>query len=154
MLAARAATIEPTITVTAAYQSDPWILRAVLDRGAPVDGAPRDWRRPIVVAVERDRWAHVALLLARGAAFDENRDGRSPLSVAAMLGNLHSVNVLVDHELATGGLQIITTPGPYRPHLTGMRRIDVALLETTDPAAIELLVRRGADPDLVARLRR
>jgi ankyrin repeat protein len=99
-------------------------------------------------------WAHLALLLARGASFDEDLNGHSPLSQAAQRGHLRCVELLVDRELATGGLQTIRTAGSYRPQLEGIRRIDMALLGATDPRVIELLVRRGADVALVDRLRR
>jgi ankyrin repeat protein len=136
LLLAASSALDPTITLAATDQSDPWILAAVLDRGAPVD-TPVHGRRPLELAAMQGRSHQAAQLVVRGARIDEDLNGSTPLSLAARLGQVRCVEVLVDHELASGGLQ----------HVGAVRRIDVALLEAAEhPRVIEALIRRGANP--------
>ena len=134
MLAARPTALERTIAYAATDQSDPWILRAVLDRGADID-APLYSQRPIELAAQSGRSAHLALLLARGARIDEDQKRESLLFLAARRGHVRCVSMLV----GIGRRGVVST---------GMRRIDVALLAAAEhPRVIELLVGRGADPE-------
>lgn len=142
MLAAAPAALGPEISTAAVAQSDPWVLEAVLDAGAPIDRGR--YGSPLSSAASEGRWPHVAILLARGAAFGEDLNSESPLTSAAAAGHARCVKLLVERELATGGLQIIDAPGPYRQALVGSRRIDIALRDARDPRVIEMLVAYGA----------
>ena len=90
------------------------------------------------------RWRHVELLLAHGAALDDDINGECPLSRAAARGYLRCVDLLAAREPA--GRVVATESHWPRPHV-GMRRLDHALLEAARyPRTIELLLRHGADP--------
>lgn len=145
MIAAGANATDPAMTSHAVNVSDPWILEALLARGAPANAHWYGTRAIDMAALSGGR-AQLALLLAHGAQFDEDLNGASPMSRAAYVGQVRCVELLIEHELATGGLQIIRTPGEYRPHLKGIRRIDMALRDASDPGVIALLQRHGAKP--------
>jgi ankyrin repeat protein len=130
MLAARPAALDAKITFEATAQSDPWVLAAVLEHGAPVD-QPVYSMLPLALAARRGRWKHAALLLEHGARPTADASGSTPLVDAAGSGHVRCVEVLAKHE---------------------PNRLDVALLAAAEhPRVIEALVRYGANPDAIDR---
>jgi ankyrin repeat protein len=57
----------PTDARAACQQPDPWLLRDLLEAGAPVDPPGESWAsRPLDLAIDSGRAAHIALLLEHG----------------------------------------------------------------------------------------
>lgn len=129
MLLAVARELPDDLGAHASHQSDPWILRALLERGASAESGK--YGRPLMNAALAGRWQHAALLLDHGAHLDEDSNGSSPLLSAATLGHVRCVELLVDRDRSDAR----------------QRRIDAALLAGAAwPRVIQAMLRRGANP--------
>jgi ankyrin repeat protein len=117
----------PTDARAACRQPDPWLLRDLLEAGAPADPPRQGWEpRPLDLAIYAGRAAHIALLLEHGADVGPDINGRTPLMLAASYGYVRCACVLADHDPVS---------------------ITAAMFEAVDyPRLVTALVERGADP--------
>lgn len=129
MILAAPRTLDATHAALACRQPDPWILRDLLEHGAPADA--KGYGRPLELAAYDGRWHHAALLLDRGAHLDEDANRSSPLLFAAGAGYVRFVETLLDRDRSDAR----------------QRRIDAALLAGVAwPRVVAAMLRRGANP--------
>ncbi|MEU3791911.1 ankyrin repeat domain-containing protein [Streptomyces fructofermentans] len=131
--------------VRAAESGDAFLVARLLARGARPDVPDAEGRTPLESAVRKDR-ADVVRLLVGAGADTARRVGEygetSPLCLAAMLGRTGVVGALLDAGV-----------NPDTPDRMGQPALVLAATATPEghPATVDLLLDRGAAPEITLR---
>jgi ankyrin repeat protein len=124
----------------AAYRNDLPLAGVLIEAGANVKAANREGATPLYLASLEGSAALVQRLLEAGADANEvGPQGESPLMLAARSGNLESIKLLLDHKSAINA----------KEKLRGTTALMWAV-EQSHPAAVKLLIERGADVSMNA----
>jgi ankyrin repeat protein len=119
----------------AAYRNDLELADLLIRAGANVKAANRDGVTSLWLAAENGSAAMAAKLLEAGADPNERQPhGETPLMMAARNGNLDALRVLLDHKADVNA----------KEDLRGTTALMWAA-EQVHPAAVKLLIERGAD---------
>jgi ankyrin repeat protein len=119
----------------AAYRGDKELADMLIRAGANVRAANRAGATPLWLASVNGDAAIIAALITAGADPNEHLPlGRTPLMTASRTGNVEAMTVLLDHGADVNAKETL--------------RGTTALMWAADeahPAAVQLLIRRGAD---------
>jgi len=119
----------------AAAASDVKRLKALLNKGTPIDARDRGGRTPLLLAAQSGKLGAIRLLLEAGADPNaESKDGERPLTAAMLYGTPAVVQVLVDHGAEVNFFD--------QGHDTPL----MCAVGYGSPKMLELLLKAGADP--------
>jgi ankyrin repeat protein len=123
-----------TPLIAAVFNSDPSIVKTLLSKGAEIDKKHSNNypnQTPLTIAISRQEFDMVELLIAKGAGINErNKDGQTPLMVAIATGDNNRASEYSPQEF-------------IKPEFKLTLDKNQAI-----PKTIELLLNRGADPNL------